>query len=326
MWIDLFWLIAGLGLILWGANLLTDGASSIAKRLGMSELAVGLTVVAFGTSAPELAISVLAAIGGNAPLAVGNVVGSNIFNIFVIIGVTAIVRPIAIKRSVLSVEIPIVILAAAVMLVMGMSTWLDGASANIVTRSYGIFLLIFFMLFMRYTFATARTATQPSDDPAAQGAASIQLMPAWRSSLYIIAGLGMLVGGGDKFVDGASGIARVLGMSDAVIGLTIVAAGTSLPELATSVVAAIKGRSDMAVGNVIGSNIFNTFFVLGTAAVITPLPFGEIGTFDLSVQLLATVMFCTFGWLFGQRTITRPEGAILFLCYIAYTTLLLIKI
>ena len=141
MWIDLFWLIASLGLILWGANLLTDGASSIAKRLGMSELTVGLTVVAFGTSAPELAISVLAAINGNAPMAVGNVVGSNIFNIFVIIGVTAIVRPIVIKRSVLSVEIPIVILAAAVMLVMGMSTWLDGASANVVTRSYGIFLL-----------------------------------------------------------------------------------------------------------------------------------------------------------------------------------------
>ena len=317
MIVDIFWLVAGLVLILIGASKLTDGSAAIARRMGISDLVVGLTVVAFGTSAPELVISLMAAIGGNAPMAIGNVVGSNIFNILVIIGVTALVRPIVIEKSVMSMEIPMVILSSLVVLVLGNSAWLDGTSVNMITRTDGIFLLIFFILFMRYTLATAKNGVEGTTET------GVPVMSVTRSVIYVVAGLGALIFGGDKFVDGASGVARVLGMSDAVIGLTIVSAGTSLPELATSVVAALKGRPGMAVGNVIGSNIFNVVMVLGLSAVVSPLPFAGIGNVDFGVLVGASVMFFVFGWFFRQRTITRPEGGILVLAYAGYLTYLL---
>ncbi len=322
MIIDILWLVAGLVLILAGANALTDGASAIARRMGVSDLVVGLTVVAFGTSAPELAISVLSATAGNAPLAIGNVVGSNIFNILVIIGVTALVRPIVIERGVMTMEIPMVILSSLLILALGNSGWLDGTGINQVSRLSGIFLLVFFLLFMRYTFASARqleNQTEEATRPAPP-------MPVWRSVLYVLGGLAALVWGGEKFVDGASGIAAALGVSEAVIGLTIVAAGTSLPELATSIVAAVKGKPALAVGNVIGSNIFNILMVLGLSATITPLPFGSIGNFDLLTLVGASLAFWLFGWFFRRRTITRPEGAILALAYVGYVAVLLSQI
>lgn len=322
---DIIWLIVGLVLILVGANALTDGASSIAKRMGISDLVVGLTVVAFGTSAPELAISVLAATAGSAPLAIGNVVGSNIFNILVIIGVTAMVRPIVVERSVMTMEIPMLILSSVILLLLGNSGLIDGTGVNEVSRVSGIFLLIFFLLFMRYTFASAKR--QPDDsDPADAEVAKKPEMPIWRAVLYVLAGLAALIWGGDKFVDGASGIASALGVSDAVIGLTIVAAGTSLPELATSVVAAMKGKPALAVGNVIGSNIFNVLMVLGVSATITPLPFGTIGNLDLLTLMGASIAFYLFGWIIKERTITRGEGAVLFLGYIGYIAVLLSRI
>lgn len=328
---NILWLLIGLTLILVGANILTDGASAIAKRLGISELIIGLTVVAFGTSAPELAISVISAIGGNAQLAIGNVVGSNIFNLLVIIGITALVRPIRIEKSVMSLEIPMVILSSAILLVVGNSGWFDGGK-NEISRVSGIFLLIFFLLFMRYTFASA----QNTELPGGAGTASLaeasasnetpqKNMPVWKAAVYVAAGLAALVWGGDRFVDGASGIAAGLGVSQAVIGLTIVAAGTSLPELATSVVAATKGKSDLAIGNVIGSNIFNVLMVLGASATILPLPFGQIGNFDLLTLMGASVLFLLFGWLFRTRTITRAEGAVMALCYVAYVAALIAK-
>lgn len=323
---DIIWLLIGLILILIGANTLTDGASSIARRLGISDLTIGLTVVALGTSAPELAISVISAIGGNASLAIGNVVGSNIFNILVIIGVTAIVKPIVIKRSVLTLEIPMVILSSIIMLVLGNSHWLNNGGYNEITRVSGIFLLIFFILFMRYTYATAKNPDSHQSVTQTQTESSIGILPTWRALVYILGGLAALVWGGNKFVDGASGIASSLGVSDAVIGLTIVAAGTSLPELATSIVAAIKGQSDMAVGNVIGSNIFNVLMVLGASATITPLPFGTIGNLDLLTLVGASIMFYIFGWLFNTRTITRVEGIILTVGYIAYIATLLSRL
>jgi len=248
---DIVWLVAGLVLILVGANILTEGASAIARRIGVSELVVGLTVVAFGTSAPELAISVLAAVGGSAPLAIGNVVGSNIFNILVIIGVTALVRPIVMERSVMTMEIPMVLLSSVVLLVLGNSGWLNGYGGNEVSRVAGIFLLVFFLLFMRYTFASARHPDFSGKDAAPSGGSGDEKPPmaVWKSVLFVLGGLAALVWGGDRFVEGASGIAQGLGVSEAVIGLTIVAAGTSLPELATSVVAAVKGRPGLALGN-----------------------------------------------------------------------------
>ena len=309
MWIDIFWLVLGLGLILGGAGFLTDGSSAIARRFGISDLIIGLTVVAFGTSAPELVISVIAASQGSAPLAVGNVVGSNIFNILAIIGFTALVRPIVVKKSVMTTEIPMVILSSLILLVLGYASVLDGTK-NMVSRVNGVFLLIFFALFMRYTFA------DPAEPTGGVG------LPIWRSVLYVIGGLTALIWGGSKFVDGASAIAHSLGVSDAVIGLTIVAMGTSLPELATSIVAAVKNHAALAVGNVIGSNIFNVLFVLGTSAVVHPLPFDGIGHTDLWVLMVASVLFFVFGWFFHRREITRAEGAVLALGYVAYTAYL----
>lgn len=324
---NIVWLIVGLILILAGANALTDGAASIARRMGISDLVVGLTVVAFGTSAPELAISVISASAGNAPLAIGNVVGSNIFNILVIIGVTAMVRPIVVEKSVMSLEIPMVILSSVLLLVLGNSGWLDGSGINQVSRVSGIFLLVFFLLFMRYTFASAkRPELSVPEKESGDDRNAAPEMAVWKAVVYVLAGLAALVWGGDKFVDGASGIASALGVSDAVIGLTIVAAGTSLPELATSIVAAAKGKPGLAIGNVIGSNIFNVLMVLGLAGTITPLPFGSIGNLDLLTLLSASVAFWLFGWFFRTRTITRWEGAVMALGYVAYVLVLLSRL
>lgn len=310
---DILWLILGLGLILGGANWLTDGASAIARRWGVSDLVIGLTIVAFGTSAPELAISMISAVQGSAGLAIGNVVGSNIFNVFVIIGVVALLRPIKVEATIMNNELPLVILSSVALLAIGLGPELGAGVSRVVTRPDGILLLLFFVIFMRYTFAQAKNGVAEPSGPAAAAP-----MPLWKSVIYVLAGLGALVYGGDRFVAGASGIARALGMSDTLIGLTIVAAGTSLPELATSVTAAVKGKPGIAVGNVIGSNIFNIMFVLGLTASVSPLPFEGISVMDLVVMTAAALLFWFFGWRFGRRTIQRWEGGVLVVCYIAY--------
>lgn len=321
---DIVWLIIGLVLILVGANALTDGASAIAKKWGVSDLVIGLTVVAFGTSAPELAISIVSAIQGNAPMAIGNVVGSNIFNVFVIIGIVAMVRPIKVEKSIMSNEIPLVILSSLALLAIGCGDILGVTGERILQRPDAILLLLFFAIFMRYTFSQTKHAAP--DDMSAETAAQKSEMPLWKSVIWVIGGLAGLVYGGDRFVAGASGIASALGMSDAIIGLTIVAAGTSLPELATSVTAAMKGKPGIAVGNVIGSNIFNIFFVLGVTGTISPLPFGGISETDLIVMTLASVLFYLMCRNFGERIIKRWEGAFLTLCYIAYIVFQIITI
>lgn len=326
MMLSIFWLIAGLVLILLGADWLTDGASSVARRLGVSDLVIGLTVVAFGTSAPELVISVVSAIDGNASLAIGNNVGSNIFNILVIIGAVALLHPVRIRKNVMTTEIPIVVLSSLILLVMGCGPLLDGDPSRVLTRVDGILLLIFFLLFMRYTFATAHRSPDPAADPSAISSAARGRIGWLKASALIVAGLAALVFGGDRFVDGASSLARAIGVGDAVIGLTIVAAGTSLPELATSIVAARKGETGMAIGNVIGSCVFNIFLILGVSATIRPLPFGGISTADLLVLLGASLLFWIAGWFFRRRTITRPEGALMLLCYMAYTAWLIANV
>ena len=273
MTLSIVWLIVGLAAILVGANLLTDGSATIARKFGLSELVVGLTVVAFGTSTPELAISMISAAAGNASLAV-------------------------------------------ILLVLGTQSFLQSGASDTVSRAEGIFLLIFFLLFMRYTLSQAHSGGSAAEESpkAAMGMG--------KAVLWVLLGLAGLVWGGDRFVDGATGIARGLGISDAVIGLTIVAAGTSLPELAASVVAAMKNMPGLAVGNVIGSNIFNILLVLGASSVVLPLPFGEVGLADLLTLLLASVLFLVFGWFFGERRINRAEGAVLFAVYVAYTVML----
>ena len=315
--LDVIFLIGGLALILLGANGLTDGAAAVAKRFHISDLVIGLTIVAFGTSAPELVISAMAALGGSAEMAIGNVVGSNVFNVLMIIGVTALVMPIKVGQGTLSKEIPLVVLASFALAFMGNDVWLDGGNANIISRIDGLVLLAFFLIFLRYTFAIAHNGGDEAEGE------KIKEMPIWKSALFILGGLAGLVYGGQLFVDGASGIASSLGVSESIIGLTIVAGGTSLPELATSVTAALKKNPGIAIGNVIGSNLFNVFFVLGCSATISPLPMGGINNVDMAVLIGSAILFWLVGWFFKKRTITRVEGALLVICYVAYTAFLI---
>lgn len=318
---DYVYLIVGLALILFGASWLTDGASALARRWGVSDLVIGLTIVAFGTSAPELVISIVSALNGNSGIAIGNVVGSNIFNILMITGCTALVMPLGVGRSTLSKEIPLVILSSLVLWFCSADMLIDGASENVVSRADGLVLLAFFLIFMRYTFSIARD--KPAD--AVPESATVKPMKAGISVLYVVAGLAGLVFGGQGFVRGASGIASSLGVSDAVIGLTIVAAGTSLPELATSIVAAIKKNPGIAIGNVVGSSIFNAFFIMGAAATISPMKVEGISTIDYAVLIGASLLLYIFGQAFGQRTIRRWEGAVMAICFVLYTVWLVVN-
>ena len=319
-------LIGGLILILLGANGLTDGAASVAKRFRIPPIVIGLTIVAFGTSAPELTVSVSSALKGSADIAIGNVVGSNIFNTLMIVGCTALFAPIIITRNTLRKEIPLCILSSIVLLICANDVFLDKASENILNRVDGLLLLCFFVIFIGYTFAIASkpaTMEQQAEYPVIEEETEIKSLPWWKSILYIIGGLAALIYGGQLFVDGATGIARNLGVSESIIGLTLVAGGTSLPELATSIVAALKKNPEIAIGNVIGSNLFNIFFVLGCSASITPLHLSGITNFDLFTLVGSGILLWLFGLFFAKRTITRIEGGIMILCYVAYTVVLI---
>lgn len=318
---DILLLIGGLLLILIGANGLTDGAASVARRFRIPPIVIGLTIVAFGTSAPELTVSISSALKGSAEIAIGNVVGSNLFNTLMIVGCTALFAPIVITQNTLKKEIPLCILSSIVLLICANDILLDHATQNVLSITDGLVLLCFFAIFLGYTFAIA-------SNNKSKGAADeeIRQLPVWRSILYITGGLAGLIFGGQWFVEGASNIARSLGVSESVIGLTLVAGGTSLPELATSIVAALKKNPEIAIGNVIGSNLFNIFLVLGCSASITPLSLNGITNFDLLVLVGSGVLLWLFGLFFAKRTITRIEGSILILCYIAYTTFLIYNI
>lgn len=305
--------VVGLLLIVKGADWLTDGASSIARKFNISTLVIGLTIVAFGTSAPELVVSSMASISGETDIAIGNVVGSNIFNVLAIMGITALIAPVPVKGNNIKYEVPLAILASVAVFVMASDALFNGGGVNVITRGEGIILLCFFLIFLAYTFAIARSGVD------AEGQSEVKQMPMWKSILLFLVGLGCLVFGGDTMVDGASGIAGFLGVSQSIIALTIVSAGTSFPELVTSIVAARKGDTDMAMGNVVGSNIFNIFFILGVAATISPLGGGSITFVDYGVSLFSIValwLACKFGKTYHK--ITRTEGAMLVLCCIAY--------
>lgn len=317
----------GVVLIIAGANFLTDGAASLARRLGLSPLMVGLTVVAFGTSAPELVVSLTSALAGSADMAVGNVVGSNLFNVLAIVGVTALVTPLSITHSTIRKEIPLLILASIVLTVMVWDTLLGGATSagNVLTRGEGIVLLAFFLIFLFYTLSIASTtggeATQSDEEGAPQAG-----KPLWLMLIFILGGLGGLIWGGDLFVSSSTSIARSLGVSEGIIGLTLVAMGTSLPELATSVVAALKKEPELAVGNVVGSGLFNIFLILGVTASVTPITVSGITLIDFVMMILSAALLYLFGVFFGDRTITRTEGAVLVAIFIAYNAYLMTSI
>ncbi len=311
---DFLILLGGLVMIIAGANFLVDGASSVAKKFNISNLVIGLTVVAFGTSAPELTVSIYSALQGESDIALGNAIGSNIFNVLFILGLTAIIYPLKVNSSTVWKEIPLSLLAAIMIMVFASDALIDQASTSVVSRADGIALLGFMSIFLFYTFESARK--QSADELHN----TVVLRPVWLSVLMVVGGLVLLVGGGKLLVDGAVSIALGLGVSKSVIGLTIVSIGTSVPELATSIVAAYKKNADIAVGNVVGSNIFNIFFILGASSTIQPLAVGNITPIDLGVCVLVSLVLFLFAY---NRKVSRLEGVLLMLGYVAYTAHLL---
>lgn len=307
--------ITGIALVIFGADLLTKGASALARRFNISELIIGLTIVAIGTSLPELVISIGSAIKGSSGIALGNVIGSNIFNSLLILGITAMITPIKFNARMLSREIPFNLLASVVILLVSGSMLAGGAPDEVITRYGGLLMLCFFAVFIRYTFSIPNSGKEEED---------IQPLKAGKIVLYIASGLTMLILGGNIFVNGATDIARLIGLSEAVIGITIVSVGSSLPELAVSINAARKGNVGIALGNVLGSNILNIFFILGCSATITPISLNGFSYVDYYVLLASSLLIYIVGVFGGKSTITRFEGAILVASYIAYTTYLIV--
>lgn len=315
MLLNALWILVGVVLVLWGADRLTEGAVAVAERLCVPQIVIGLTIVALGTSMPELCVSVVSALKGTPDLAVGNVVGSNIFNALLIVGVAALVAPMTILRSTVFKDVPCALVASVVLLMMCQNDW-------VITRLDGTILFVFFLVFMRLTIKGA-TSAQPAPQAAEEKEASAgkQPMKGWLAGLWMVVGLAALIGGSNLFVGGATEVARALNVSDAVIGLTIVAGGTSLPELATSVVAAKKGNSGIAIGNVLGSNVLNILFILGLTGMISPMHIEGITNVDLYMMLVSTIMIWFFS--FTKYTIERWEGAVLVLTFGGYMWYLL---
>lgn len=320
MILDIVLFFIGVALILIGANYLTEGAASISYKLGLTPLAVGLTVVAFGTSMPEFVVSMTSALRGNADIAVGNVVGSNIFNVLAILGITALIKPLSVSRTTLRNEIPLMVLVSFLLVVMALDSVFDRELGviNVISRSEGIVLLGIFTIFLSYILTIAK---KHGGNAEAEEALQ-KTYKLWLSIVFILGGLAGLIFGGDIFVKSASNIARSLGVGEAFIGLTLVACGTSLPELATSIVAARKGHVDMAIGNVVGSNIFNILWILGAAGTITPIRANGITIIDLGVMTLSGIILYLFTAFWGKRTITRVEGGILLAVFLSYMTYL----
>lgn len=313
MLFQFFFIVLGVLLVTFGARFLVEGASSLAKRLGISDMVVGLTVVAFGTSMPELVVSVLAATNGTPEVAIGNVVGSNIANICLILGLTAVLQPLRIRYNIIWKDIPFSFVGIIAAMIMAGDIWLDHAQSAVISRSEGLILLCFFAIYMYYVINLARKGTGVNVVTEV-----VKHKPLWMALGMVAAGLAGLVYGGKLMVDAAIAVARGFGVSEAIIGLTLVAIGTSVPELATSIVAALKGRGDMAMGNVVGSNIFNIFLILGTSATVAPLPVGNITMVDFGVCILATVLMFVAGLVFKPNIMYRPKGWLLIGVYVAY--------
>jgi cation:H+ antiporter len=310
--------VAGLAIILYGANLLTDGASALARRFNISELVIGLTIVALGTSLPELVISLGAALQGSPGISLGNVIGSNIFNGMLILGVTALIFPVTFNNKMLTREIPFNLLAAIVLtLIAGSMIYAGNGEGEYITRNGGMILLCFLAIFIRYTFSIAKDdSTDEESGPQ---------MSTLKITLSIIGGLVGLIFGGKLFVNAATEIATAAGLSEAIIGITIVSAGSSLPELAVSVNAARKKNVGIALGNVLGSNILNIFLILGCTATICPIELSQFNYVDFYTLIGSAILIYIVGKFGGKATITRAEGALLVCCYIAYTIYLIMN-
>lgn len=300
-------LALGFVMLVKGADWFVDGAAGIADRFGVPQLVIGLTIVAMGTSAPEAAVSITAALKGNADITIGNVVGSNILNILIILGLTSVIIATAVAKSTIKIEIPYMLLVTLVLLGLGYT-------GNEVRRLEGVILWVFFLIYLAYLFMMAKKNIEEVAEESKE-------MPLWKLLIAAVAGLVLVVWGSDVTVDAATAIAKYAGLSERFIGLTIVALGTSLPELFTSVSAAMKGKSDIAIGNIVGSNIFNILFVVGTAAIITPVVFMPNFVIDTTIAIAAGVLllFCVL----KTKKLTRPAGILMLVCYAGYFVYLL---
>ena len=301
---NIIYIVFGILMVLWGAGKLTDGATSIAAKMKIPPMIIGLTVVAMGTSMPEFFVSFVSALKGTSDLAVGNVVGSNIFNTMLIVGTTALVTPMVIAKSTVKKDIPFAVLASAMLLPMA----IDGS----ISRIDAAVLFAVFIAFMLYTVRSAKKDKDSGNED------EVKEMPVWRAVAFLVLGLACLIVGSNLFVDGATVVASLLGVSEAVIGLTVVAGGTSLPELATSVVAARKGQCAIAMGNVIGSNVFNILMILGITGMIHPMSIIGITRLDFIVMQLSIILLWIFS--FTKYTVARWEGGLLVALFLAYMT------
>ncbi|MBO7199538.1 MAG: calcium/sodium antiporter [Alistipes sp.] len=311
-------LIGALALIIVGAMLLTDGSVALAARFHVPEFIVGLTIVAVGTSMPELTVSFISALNGESAMAIGNVVGSNIFNILAILGVCAVFSPILFTKTNIRRDIPICIAAT---LALVATTLLN----EDISRIEGILLLVGYISMILFTIHSDKKAMPSAPAAPAEVEASVKPMPAWRIPIWILLGLGGLIFGGDLFIDSASAIALAWGVPKSTIAITLVAGGTSLPELASSLVAIFKGRASLALGNVLGSNIANILLILGLCSTVTPLSMGDITFIDIYVTLAAATLVMISALVIGRDKMTRIEGVIFLLCYVAYVYYLVTK-
>ncbi|HNU77008.1 MAG: calcium/sodium antiporter [Prolixibacteraceae bacterium] len=310
MW-HLIILLAGFVPLIYGADLLVDYASALAKKLNIPNIVIGLTIVAFGTSAPELVVNVFASLEHNSAIALGNILGSNIFNIGGILAVSAIITPLAVRNSTTWIEIPLALLAGIVVFALANDKLIDGSEISSLSRIDGIVLLIFFVIFLVYNFTLIKKGGFTDE-------VSVKDVAPWKATLLVIAGLVLLVAGGRVIVYGAIEVASRLGISERVIGLTIVSIGTSLPELATSVVAARKKNFDIAIGNVVGSNIFNIFFILGVSATIYPVSVQKGSNIDILMNILLGLIVFVFIFTGKEKWIDRKEGIVMLLIYLGY--------
>lgn len=311
MGIEIALLIAGLVMILLGANWLVNGSSSIAKRFGISEFVIGLTIVGIGTSSPEMVVSFLSSLQGKADMAIGNIVGSNIFNTLLILGITALISPLTITKSNLKRDIPLNIIVTVILILLGMNFTIFGVGKNQLCRIDGVILLGIFILYLWSSFKSESSDEENNEE-------GIKEYSILMSAVMVAAGLASLIFGGKLFVNSATELAKMFGVSDKFIAITVMAAGTSMPELATCVVAALKGRGQLALGNVLGSNIANILLILGGSALISPLSFNGLTYVDIGIVLLCAAFIFASAFLFKKRQVDRYEGAILVLTEVGY--------
>ncbi len=309
--INLILLLIGLGLVVLGADWLVNGASSIARRAGISEFVIGLTIVGFGTSCPELVVSLTGAIEGNSDISVGNVVGSNIFNALFILGLTALVLPVGMTDKNRRIDIPITLVVTILLVVLGITGSMSGP---VISRWEGVVMLLVFSVYLFYCFKS------DSKDEFSETQQATLSFP--KAIALTLTGLAGLIFGGDLFVDSATALARQIGVSDKFIAVTILAGGTSLPELATSLTAAIKGKEQLALGNILGSNVFNAMLILGLSSIITPLSFASMTVVDIAALILSSVLLLIWAYTGRRNRIYRWEGAVMLLCYVAYNVFL----